>query len=336
MAGQHITLADLFLAQRRIAGRVRRTPLVESPSLSERVGSTVKLKLEQRQTTGSFKLRGATNALLTLPEDVAKRGVVAASTGNHGRALAYAARLLGVRCAICISHQVPSNKVEAIRGLGADVHVVGQSQDDAQSEVDRLVTETGLTELSPFDHPDIIAGQGTIGLELMEEFPEVSTVLVPLSGGGLIAGIALAVKTINPKVEVIGISMSRGAAMHASQRAGHPIEIAESATLADSLAGGIGLGNRWTFRMVHDLVDGIVLLEEAEIAAAISHAYWHEKEIVEGGGAVGIGALLTDKFVPRGPAAIVMSGRNIDMHLHRRLISDDNSAPEESVGSVLG
>ncbi|MBV8459156.1 MAG: hydroxyectoine utilization dehydratase EutB [Acetobacteraceae bacterium] len=326
MLAEQVTLADVYAARRRIAGRVRRTPLVDSPSLSERTGVPVKLKLEQRQTTGSFKLRGATNALLQVLRGATTRGVAAASTGNHGRGLAYAARLAGVRCIICMSHQVPANKVDAIRTLGAEVRIAGQSQDDAQAEVDRLVAEEGLAEVSPFDHPDIIAGQGTIGLELMEDFPELAAVLVPLSGGGLISGVALAVKTANPQVTVVGISMARGAAMYASQQAGHPVDVPELPTLADALGGGIGLGNRWTFRMVRDLVDEIVLLDEEEIAAAMRHAYWQEQEVVEGGGAVGIGALLAGKFAPRGPAAVVLCGRNIDMRLHHRLVSSNDLA----------
>jgi threonine dehydratase len=323
---EQVTLADIYAARRRIAGRVSRTSLVDSPSLSERAGVPVKLKLEQRQTTGSFKLRGATNALVRLLNGAATRGVAAASTGNHGRGLAYAARLARVRCIICMSHQVPANKVDAIRILGADVRITGQSQDGAQAEVDRLVAEEGLTEVSPFDHPDIIAGQGTIGLELMEDFPELASVLVPLSGGGLISGVALAVKTANPKVKVVGISMANGAAMYASQQAGHPVDVPELPTLADALGGGIGLGNRWTFRMVRDLLDEIILLDEQEIAAAIRHAYWQEQEVVEGGGAVGIGALLAGEFVPRGPTAVVLSGRNIEMRLHQRIISGETFA----------
>ena len=174
--------------------------------------------------------------------------------------------------------------------------------------------------LPPFDHPDVIAGQGTLGLELVEDLPELARVLVPLSGGGLISGVALAVKTPAPAARVIGVSMARGAAMRASQRAGRPVPVEELPTLADSLGGGIGLDNRWTFGMVRDLVDEIVLLEEAEIAAAIRHAYWREQEVVEGSGAVGIGALLAGKVRPRGPTAVVVSGRNIDMGLHHRLV----------------
>jgi threonine dehydratase len=316
-----ITLADVYAARHRIASRVVRTLLVPSPSLSEFAGVEVHLKLEHRQTTGSFKLRGATNALMALPEAVLAKGVVAASTGNHGRALAHAARLAGVRCVVCMSRLVPRNKVEGIRALGAEIRIDGSSQDDAQAEVDRLVAEEGLAMVPPFDHPDIIAGQGTIGLELVEDLPELKTVLVPLSGGGLISGVAFAVKSACPAAEIVGISMARGAAMHSSLEAGQPTLVEEVETLADSLGGGIGLANRWTFPMVRKLVDRVVLLEEEEIEAGLRHAYWQEQEIVEGAAAVGIAALLAGKLRPEGPTAVVLSGRNIDMELHHRLMS---------------
>ena len=335
MMGERLTLGDIYVARRRLNGRIAPTPLVPSPSLSERVGSPVHLKLEQHQLTGSFKLRGATNALLALPDDARSRGVVAASTGNHGRALAYAAKALGTRCVVCMSDLVPGNKVEGIRRLGAEIRIVGRSQDDAQVEVERLVAEERLTMLPPFDHPDIIAGQGTLGLELIEHCPELEAVLVPLSGGGLISGTALAVKTAKPGARVVGISMARGAAMNASVAAGRPVDVEELPTLADSLGGGIGLGNRWTFKMVRELVDEVVLVDEAEIAAAVSHAYWQEQEVVEGAAAVGIAALLTGKVRPHGPAVAVLSGRNIDMSLHQRVIACADVRLEDRMPSLL-
>lgn len=314
---------DVTAARRRLAGRVLRTPLAPSPSLSERLGAPVLLKMEQRQITGSFKLRGATNAVLALGETERRRGVAAASTGNHGRGLAHAARAAGIRAVICMSRLVPANKVEAIRALGAEVRIVGRSQDEAQAEVDRLVAEEGMATLPPFDHADIIAGQGTIGLELAEDAAELATVVVPLSGGGLIAGVAMAVKALRPEVRVIGVSMRRGAAMAASLTAGRPVPVEEEPTLADSLGGGIGLANRYTFAMARDLVDEVVLLDEAEIAEAVRHAYWREQEVVEGAGAVGIGAILAGKLRADGPTAVVLSGRNIDMRLHHRLVSGE-------------
>jgi threonine dehydratase len=313
-------LADVYRARRAIAGRIRRTPLVASDVLAEHTGAPVHLKLEHLQITGSFKLRGATNAIASLTPEQQARGVVAVSTGNHGRGLAHAAKQAGVRAIVCMSNLVPANKVEAIRRLGAEVRIVGRSQDEAQHEVDRLLAEEGLTMLPPFDHRAVIAGQGTLGLELIEDLPEVETVLVPLSGGGLIAGIALAIKTAKPATRIIGITMRHGAAMHASLHAGRPVEVEEVASLADSLGGGIGLDNRYTFSLVQSLVDDCLLVDEDRIAAGIRHAYFEERQVVEGGGAVGITALLDGMIERPGVTVVVLSGANIDMAMHARLI----------------
>lgn len=316
-----VAFAAIEAAAERIAGRVARTPLIASPSLAALTGQPIHLKLETRQPVGAFKLRGAMNALLALDETARRRGLVTASTGNHGRAVAHAAREAGVPAVVCMSALVPANKIEAVRALGAEVRIVGRSQDDAQAEVERLVNERGLTALPPFDHPDVIAGQGTIGLELVADLPDLATVLVPLSGGGLAAGIALAVKTLRPKVRVIGVSMEKGAAMAASLKAGRPVEVVEEETLADSLGGGIGLANRYSFPLCRALLDEVVLVSEDEIAAGIRHAATAEGETVEGAGAVGIAALRTGKLRPEGPTALILSGGNIDPALHRRLVN---------------
>jgi threonine dehydratase len=315
-----VTLDTIRAAADRIAGEIVRTPLVRSATLSDRAGAPVFLKLETRQTTGSFKLRGASNAVLSLPPDARKVGIAAASTGNHGRGLAHAAARQGLRCIVCMSSLVPDNKRAAIRALGAEIRIVGRSQDDAQDEVDRLVAEEGFTAIPPFDHADVISGQGTIGLEIVADLPEVAQVVVPLSGGGLLGGIAAAVKARRPQARLIGVSMARGPAMQLSLAAGRPVPVEELPTLADSLGGGIGLDNRHTYGLARDLLDEVVLLSEAEIAAAIDHAYAAEQEIVEGGGAVGIGALLAGKVTVSGPTVLVLSGRNIDMALHRRIV----------------
>ena len=318
-----VTLAAIETARERIAPLIRQTPVIPSASLSERSGGDIHLMLEQLQITGSFKLRGAMNAVLSLTEAQKARGVVGVSTGNHGRGLAYAARNAGVKCLICMSELVPQNKVAGIRAQGAEVRIIGRSQDEAQEEVDRLVTEEGMTMLPPFDHEDIIAGQGTLGLELHEQLPELETVLVPLSGGGLISGVALALKARNPAIRIIGISMDRGAAMFESQRAGKPVQVQEYPSLADSLGGGIGLDNRYTFQIVRDLVEDMLLVTEDEIADAIRHAYWHEKLVIEGAGAVGIAALLPGKIKNPGTCVSILSGCNIDMDLHKRLINGE-------------
>lgn len=328
MAGG-ITIRDVLAARKRIAPHIHRTSLVESQALSAAGGHKVLLKNEHQQMTGSFKLRGATNAVLCLSDDERKRGVSAASTGNHGRALAHAARAAGARAVICMSSLVPSNKVDSIKALGAEARIIGKSQDDAQVEVDRLVAEEGLVNIPPFDEAEVIAGQGTLGLEILEDAPELDAVLVPLSGGGLIAGVALAVKTLSPATRVIGVSMTRGAAMVACLAAGKPVLVEELETLADSLGGGIGLENRHTFSMVRDLVDETILLSEAEIARGIVHAYREEREVLEGAAAVGIGAILAGKFIPKGPVAVVLSGKNIDMDAHAQIIAGTYPVIEE-------
>lgn len=329
-----ITLQDSFRARERIAGRIRQTVLADSPSLSQHTGGQISLKLECTQITGSFKLRGATNAVLSLTQEQRAAGVVGVSTGNHGRGLAYAAAQAGVRCIICMSELVPQNKVEGIRAQGAEVRILGRSQDDAQQEVDRLVAE-GMTMLPPFDHRDIIAGQSTVALELLEQAADLDTVLVPLSGGGLISGVGMVLKAANPDIRVIGISMERGAAMYECLRAGKPILVEEKATLADSLGGGIGLDNAYTFAMTQELVDDVVLVSEAEIAAAIRHAYFEERLVIEGSGSVGIAALLAGKIEHPGRCAVLVSGQNIAMELHRRIINgeDVDVAAEDQGGA---
>ncbi len=295
-----ITQAAIWRARQAIAPFIRRTPLVRSEALSRHLGRNVHLKLETQQRTGAFKLRGATNRLLQLSERERERGVVAVSTGNHARAVAHAARVQGISAIVCMSPLVPQNKVLAVQALGAKVQIVGRNQDEAEVVARELAAERGLTFVSPFDDPFVIAGQGTIGLELLEDLPTLDCVLVPLSGGGLIGGIALALKCADPAIRVIGVSMERGPAMALSLAAGRPVAVEEEASLADSLGGGIGLDNRYTFALVRRLVDETVLVSEAEIAAAMRHCYWQERQIVEGGAAVGVAALLAGKTTSAG------------------------------------
>ena len=323
---RRISPEALSRARAAIAGLALRTPLVPAPALSARTGREVRLKLETAQPVGAFKIRGAANALANLDAGARARGVVCASTGNHGRAVAYAAARLGVPAIVCMSELVPQNKVEAIRALGAEVRIAGGSQDAAQAEADRLAAE-GRADIPPFDHPDVIAGQGTVGLELLEDFPDVDTIVVPLSGGGLIAGIAAAVKATAPNVRIVGVSMERGAAMKASIDAGRPVEVVEEPTLADSLGGGIGLQNRWTFGMVRALVDEIVLVSEDAIAAAMRALFLEEGWVAEGAGAIGV-ALLDEPHLARlgQKIAIIVSGKNIDMARFRRIVDGAGGA----------
>lgn len=329
MTALPVTPDDIAAARARIAGRVRRTPMPADPVLSARLGVPVLMKAEHLQETGAFKLRGATNAVLSLAPDALSRGVVTASTGNHGRALAHAARLAGTRAVVCLSRLVPQNKVAAIRDLGAEVRIVGASQDEAMVEVARAVRDEGLTEIAPFDDAAVVAGQGTIGLEIAEDAPDATTILVPLSGGGLIAGIAVAVKALRPDTRIVGVTMESGAAMMASLAAGAPVEVEEAVSLADSLGGGVGLANRITFPICRALVDETILLTEAEIAEGMRHLA-AQGHVVEGAAAVGTAALLAGKIraegLAGGPVVTVLSGGNVDPALHARIVAGANTA----------
>ena len=317
-----ITLRDLYLARARIGPWIRRTPLVASPSLSAPGRARVALKLETAQDTGAFKLRGATNFIRARGDMVRARGVVTVSTGNHGRAVAHAARRVGARAVVCMSELVPANKREAIEALGAEIRIVGRCQDDAEAEAQRLVREEHLALVHPFDDPLVIAGQGTVGIEILEDQPEVDTVIVALSGGGLISGIALALKAANPRARVVAVTMEQGAAMYESVRAGRPVEVEEAPSLADSLGGGIGFDNRYTFELVRALVDDYVLVTEAEIARAMRHLYRNERVIAEGGGAVSVAAVLAEKVSGlSGNVVCVVSGGNVDMTTFTRIVA---------------
>ena len=314
-----IELSDILAAARRVRGVADATPLVPSPFMTARAGAEVLLKLENMQPIGAFKLRGALNAVAGL-EGAA--GVTCCSTGNHGRGVAWAARTRGMRAVICMSELVPEAKVEGIRALGAEVRICGRSQDDALAESRRLAAEEGLLEISPFDDPRVIAGQGTIGLEIMAARPDVATLLVPLSGGGLAAGVAKAAKAVNPAVRVIGISMDRGAAMHESLKAGRPVEVEEVPSLADSLGGGIGMENRLSFPMCRELLDETCLVTEEEIYRAMQALYWEDRIVAEGACVVGLAAMLARKLDGlAGPVATIITGRNPDMGLFTRVVT---------------
>lgn len=317
-----VQLSDIFAAQKTIAGHADNTPLIPSPFLSQKTGQQVLLKLEITQPMGAFKLRGAINAITRLDDQAV--GVTCCSTGNHGRAVAYAAQLRGLRAVVCMSSLVPKAKVEGVKQLGAIVRIVGQSQDDAMAESDRLSREQGFVEISPFDDENVIAGQGTIGLEILRDRPDISTLLVPLSGGGLAAGICVAAKAINPDITIIGISMDRGAAMAASIRAQRPVELDEVASLADSLGGGIGMNNKLSYPLCRDMLDQLVLVTEEEIYRAMQALYFEDRLVAEGASVVGVAALLSGKVNIVGPTATIITGRNLDMNLFTNIIAGND------------
>ncbi|MDV6317750.1 hydroxyectoine utilization dehydratase EutB [Chromohalobacter sp. HP20-39] len=317
-----IDLASIYAARARLHGQVVRTPLVRSSALSRRFEADVFLKLETCQPTGAFKLRGATNMITALIErdgrEALAHGVTTASTGNHGRAVAHAAHQLGIPAVICLSRLVPDNKAAAIEALGAEVRRVGESQDDAFDEVERLVA-SGMTAIPPFDDPLIVSGQGTIGLELMEDQPALDRVLVGLSGGGLLGGIGAAVKAVRPATRVTGISLSQGAAMWESLQAGHPVNVAEVESLGDSLGGGIGLDNRCTFALVREVMDDHYQVSESAIARAMVDLLDTEKMLVEGAAAVGLAALDEHGLDIRGQrVALIVSGNGVALETFDR------------------
>lgn len=304
---------DIETARRRIRGIAVRTPLMASIPLSERVGVEVFLKLETTQPTGAFKLRGAASKILALSERARSRGVITASTGNHGRGVAYVARRLGIPAIVCVSDEVPPGKLQALRDLGAQVEVAGTSQTEAMRRAFAIVVEDGLTFIHPFDDPEVIAGQGTIAVEIAEDLPETSTVLVPLSGGGLLAGVAEGLRQFLPGAQAVGISMARAPVMAMSLEAGHPVDAPEEETLADSLRGGIELDNRHTFTMVRDLVDRVLLVDEEPIWEAMRFLFEQHRLVVEGAAAVGVAALLLGA-VERlsGPVAVLVTGSGVE------------------------
>jgi threonine dehydratase len=307
-------LEDIYQAQYLIRDTIYQTPLLESPPLSKYTGSEIFLKLEGLQVTGSFKIRGATNRMLRLSKEEKACGVIAVSSGNHGRAVAYVARKFEIPAVVCMSETVPANKVNAIRDLGAEVVLQGKTYDQATEIALQLQKDRGLTMIHPFDDPYVIAGQGTIGLEIYKDLPKVNTVIVPLSGGGLLSGIALALKSIDPSIQTVGVSMEEGAAMAESLSAGKIVEIVEEPSLADALVGGLGPENHYTFQLNQRYVDKTILVTEGEIAAGMTFALEVEHLVLEGGGAVGIAALLAKKVKDIGERAVlVLSGSNVGL-----------------------
>jgi len=317
-----ITLQDVWKAKKAIAPIVQKTPLLYSQSLSSATQANVYLKCEHLHVSGAFKLRGAVNALVHLSPEQKAHGVTTFSTGNHGIAVATAAKKLGIQATICVSKHVPEAKSQLIQSLGAELKIAGESQDDAEAYCYKLEREQGLSIIPPFDHPDIIAGQGTMALEILEELPDVDCVLAGLSGGGLLSGISLVMKQTDPRIRVVGLSMEKGAAMYQSLHAGKPVIVEESATLADSLLGGIGYDNQFTFPLIQKYLDDALLIPETTIARGMAHLYSHHHMVIEGAGAISTGALLDHNvsIAPSSNVVLVISGCNVDLQEHASAI----------------
>lgn len=316
----------------------RCTPLLPAPVLSDRVGRPVLLKLESLQPTGSFKIRGAAARLGALGPEERARGVVACSSGNHGRAVAWVARRLGIRATVFVPRWVDPVKLEGIRGEGAEAVLAGATYDEAEARALERAHREDRVFVSAYDDPWVVAGQGTVALEVMEVLARgregwwlpgtrPSAFLAPLSGGGLVGGMAAALlaRDGGAAAPVVAASAARARVMLESVRAGHPVTLPEEDTLASALAGGIGGDNRWTLPLVRDLVAHHVSVTEHEIEGAISFSYKHLRLVVEGGGSVGVAALLAGRWAPEehrsGPVVVVISGGNLAPETLRRVVA---------------
>jgi threonine dehydratase len=315
-----VTLADVVAARERLAGAIYYSPCAHSKMLSRMTGQSVYLKLENLQMTGSFKERGALNRIATLTVQQAARGVVAASAGNHAQGVAYHATLRGIRAVIVMPLTTPLVKVQATRGFGAEVVLHGANYDEACEEATRLCKEQGMTFIHPFDDALVMAGQGTIGLELMEQVPGLEAVVVPIGGGGLIGGIACAVKESNPNVRVVGVQTARLPSMVRAVKEHHPVTLDPAMTIADGIA--VRRAGDVTYPLVAKYVDEIVTVDEDEIASAILTLLEKEKTLAEGAGATALAALLQRKTsLPPGlKTAVLVCGGNIDVTLLSRII----------------
>lgn len=318
MAARPVTLGDVRRARETLSGVARVTALESSRHLSGLVGAPVRLKCENLQRTGSFKIRGAyvRIAALTPPERAA--GVVAASAGNHAQGVALAASLLGVRSTVFMPEGAQLPKVAATREYGAEVRACGRGLDEALDAARAWAERTGAVLVHPYDHPDIVAGQGTVGLEILEQCPEVRTVVVAVGGGGLIAGIAVAVKALRPDVRIVGVQAAGAAAYPPSLAAGHPVAVAHPATMADGI--NVGRPGEVPFRIVARLVDEVRTVSEDGIAAALLLCLERAKLVVEPAGASPVAALLADPGSFRGPVVAVLSGGNVDPLLLQRVL----------------
>jgi threonine dehydratase len=306
-------LEDVRAAAARIRPWIHRTPLMSSRSLSERLGVEVRLKCENLQRAGSFKIRGAMNALLQLDEDQRARGVVAFSSGNHAQGVALGARLLGIPATIVMPENSVQSKVEATRAYGATVVQAGVTSATRDTVAREVAEKSGAAVIPPFDDERIISGAGTVGLEIVEEWPEVTTIAVPLGGGGLLSGISLAATSINPGVDVYGVEPAAGNDGEQSFHTGSIVTIDPPNTIADG-ARTLAIGTR-NFAIIMERVRDIVSVDDDTLLDTLKWAMYRTKLVIEPTGALGLAALVSGKIKPRGPVAVVLSGGNLDFSL---------------------
>jgi threonine dehydratase len=314
-----IGLADVLAARERLRGSIYDSPCPHSIMLSALTGQQVYLKLENLQMTGSFKERGALNRIAMLTPEQAERGVIAASAGNHAQGVAYHATKRGIRSLIVMPLTTPLVKVTATREFGAEVLLHGANYDESCAEAVRLCEEQQFTFIHPFDDADVMAGQGTIGLELLEQIPQLEAVVVPIGGGGLIGGVACAIKELRPEIRIVGVQTSRLPSMQAAIQAHHPVTVDAATTIADGIA--VRRAGDLTLPLVERYVDEIVTVEEDEIASAILMLLEREKTLAEGAGAAALAALLQHRTSLHGAhTAVLIGGGNIDVTLLSRII----------------
>ncbi|WP_328537011.1 threonine ammonia-lyase [Streptomyces sp. NBC_00344] len=319
-----LILDDVLGAQKMLSGVSRSTPIEGSRHLSALVGSPVRFKCENLQRTGSFKVRGAYVRIAGLSPEERAAGVVAASAGNHAQGVALASSLLGVHSTVFMPQGAPLPKVAATREYGAEVRMHGQVVDETLAAAQDYARETGAVFIHPFDHADIIAGQGTVGLEILEQCPEVRTIVVGIGGGGLAAGIAVAVKALRPDVKLIGVQAAGAAAYPPSLSAGRPVAIEPQATMADGIK--VGRPGDVPFGIIKDLVDEVRTVTEDELSSALLLCLERAKMVVEPAGASPVAALLSDPKSFEGPVVAVLSGGNVDPLLIQRILTHGMAA----------
>lgn len=314
-AFDHATFAA---AAEVISGIAHRTPVESSTTLGRVLGTPVHLKAENLQRTGSFKIRGAYLRISRLSEEEKARGVVAASAGNHAQGVALAAHQLGIPAKIFMPVDAALPKVAATRQYGAEVELVGENLNGSMAAALEEVERTGRVLIHPYDHPDIVAGQGTIGLEILEQVPDVRTVVVPTGGGGLLAGVAAAVHSVDPGIDVVGVQAATAAAYPASLDQGRPVLLEDLHTMADGIA--VGMPGEVPFRLIQEHVREIRTVTEEQLSRAVLHVVERAKLVVEPSGAAGVAALLADPGAFRGPVVVVLSGGNVDPLVLLRII----------------
>ncbi|MCU4997836.1 bifunctional threonine ammonia-lyase/L-serine ammonia-lyase TdcB [Bacillus cereus] len=309
-----LNIGNIKKAQKILDGNARKTPLVKSFYLTSKTGGEIYLKLENMQLTGSFKFRGAFNKISQLTNEEKEHGVIACSAGNHAQGVALSSHLLKIQSKIVMPTSAPQAKVDATRGYGSEVILYGDTFDDAKAKCEEIIKETGETYLHPYDDVEVMAGQGTIGLDILDDMWDVDTVIVPIGGGGIISGIAVALKSFNPSINIIGVQAENVHGMKASYDAGEIVSHYKAPTIADGCA--VKIPGNLTFEIVKNLVDEIVTVSEEELEVAMKDLLQRGKAVVEGAGALATAALLAgkvDKYVQGKKVVAVISGGNVDL-----------------------